>query len=242
MIKPISAFIIYGQNEHARQAQVNLMQEVLPNSVLVDPIFPARQKVPFINDLIQNAYKRSGYKLLPSEVGVFMSHRSIWKKIVQQNNDPNQHFLVLESDSKINDMHQIEQTMQKVQTEYDLFFWGAWNNHVSIKKSTAVSIDNKYKIGVPLIRSVYGAYGYSLNIKAAKHLLAQSSKINYPVDLYKHYVDQAAIKIGAIQPELISTWQTTDSTIRKEANIDRLKRIIIIKIFSLRNQILAYFC
>jgi GR25 family glycosyltransferase involved in LPS biosynthesis len=242
MTKPISAFIIYGQNEHARQAQVNLMQEVLPNSVLVDPIFPARQKVPFIKDLIQNAYKRSGYKLLPSEVGVFMSHRSIWKKIVQQNNDPNQHFLVLESDSKINDMHQIEQTMQKVQTEYDLFFWGAWNNHVSIKKSTAESIDNNYKIGVPLIRSVYGAYGYSLNIKAAKHLLAQSSKINYPVDLYKHYVDQVVIKIGAIQPELISTWQTTDSTIRKEANIDRLKRIIIIKIFSLRNQILAYFC
>jgi GR25 family glycosyltransferase involved in LPS biosynthesis len=242
MTKPISAFIIYGQNEHARQAQVNLMQEVLPNSVLVDPIFPARQKVPFINDLIQNAYKRSGYKLLPSEVGVFMSHRSIWKKIVQQNNDPSQHFLVLESDSKINDMHLIEQTIQKVETEYDLFFWGAWNNHVSIKKSTAESIDNNFKIGVPLIRSVYGAYGYSLNIKAAKHLLAQSSKINYPVDLYKHYVDQAAIKIGAIQPELISTWQTTDSTIRKEANIDRLKRIIIIKIFSLRNQILAYFC
>ena len=242
MTKPIQAFIIYGQNEHTRQAQVNLMQEVLPNSVSVDPIFPARQKVPFINDLIQNAYKRSGYKLLPSEVGVFMSHRSIWKKIVQQNNDPNQHFLVLESDSKINDMRLIEQTMQKVETGYDLFFWGAWNNHVSIKKSTAVSIDNKYKIGVPLIRSVYGAYGYSLNIKAAKHLLAQSSKINYPVDLYKHYVDQATIKIGATQPELISTWQTTDSTIRKEANIDRLKRIIIIKIFSLRNQILAYFC
>ena len=242
MTKPIQAFIIYGQNEHARQAQVNLMQEVLPNSVLVDPIFPATQKVPFLKDLIQNAYKRSGYKLLPSEVGVFMSHRSIWKKIVQQNNDPNQHFLVLESDSKINDMRLIEQTMQKVETGYDLFFWGAWNNHVSLKKSTAVSIDNKYKIGIPLIRSVYGAYGYSLNIKAAKHLLAQSSKINYPVDLYKHYVDQAVIKIGAIQPELISTWQTTDSTIRKEANIDRLKRIIIIKIFSLRNQILAYFC
>ena len=242
MTKPISAFIIYGQNEHARQAQVNLMQEVLPNSVLVDPIFPARQKVPFINDLIQNALKRSGYRLLPSEVRVFMSHRSIWKKIVQQNNDPSQHFLVLESDSKINDMRQIEQTMQKVQTGYDLFFWGAWNNHVSIKKSTAESIDNNFKIGVPLIRSVYGAYGYSLNIKAAKHLLEQSSKINYPVDLYKHYVNQAAIKIGAIQPELISTWQTTDSTIRKEANIDRLKRIIIIKIFSLRNQILAYFC
>ena len=241
MTKPISAFIIYGQNEHARQAQVNLIQRAIPDSVLIDPIFPSRQKVPFIKDLIQNAFNRSGYQLLPSEVGVFISHRSIWKKIVQQGNKE-QHFLVLESDSKINDIQLIQQTMPTVETGYDLFFWGAWNNHVSIKRSTSSIIANHYKIGTPLIRSVYGAYGYSLNVKAAKHLLAQSSKINYPVDLYKHYVDQAAIKIGAIQPELISTWQTTDSTIRKESTFDMLKRIIIIKIFSLRNQILAYFC
>ena len=132
--------------------------------------------------------------------------------------------------------------MPTVEKSYDLFFWGAWNNHVSIKRSTAVSINKKYRIGSPLIRSIYGAYGYSLNVKAAKHLLAQSSKINYPVDLYKHYVDQDEIKLGAMKPELISTWQTTDSTIRKERPIDMLKRIIIIKIFSFRNQILAYFC
>jgi GR25 family glycosyltransferase involved in LPS biosynthesis len=241
MTKPIPAFIIYGQNEHARQAQVNLIQKALPDSVLIDPIFPSRQKVPFINDLIQNAFKRSGYQLLPSEIGVFMSHRSIWKKIVQSNN-PHQHFLVLESDSKINDIQLIQQAMPIVEAGYDLFFFGAWNNHVSIKRSSSTTLAKHYKMGTPLIRSIYGAYGYSLNIKAAKHLLAQSSKINYPVDLYKHYVDQVTIKIGAIQPELISTWQTTDSTIRKEATIDRLKRIIIIKIFSLRNQILAYFC
>ena len=241
MTKPISAFIIYGQNEHARQMQVDLIQKAIPDSVLINPIFPSRQKVPFIKDLIQNAFNRSGYQLMPSEIGVFMSHRSIWKKIVQQCTKE-QHFLVLESDSKINNIQLIQQTMPTVETGYDLFFWGAWNNHVSIKRSTSSTIVNHYKMGTPLIRSVYGAYGYSLNVKAAKHLLAQSSKINYPVDLYKHYVDQATIKIGAIQPELISTWQTTDSTIRKESTFDMLKRIIIIKIFSLRNQILAYFC
>ena len=241
MTEQIPAYILYGQNEHTRQAQVDLIKQVLPNAVLVDPIFPPMQKVPFINDLIQNAFNRSGYQLMPSEIGVFMSHRSIWKKIVQDGRH-HQHFLVLESDSKINAIHLIEQTMHTVEKRYDLFFWGAWNNHVSIKKSTAVSINKKYRIGSPLIRSIYGAYGYSLNVKAATHLLAQSSKINYPVDLYKHYVDQDEIKIGAIKPELISTWQTTDSTIRKEQPIDMLKRIIIIKIFSFRNQILAYFC
>ena len=241
MTEQIPAYIIYGQNEDARKAQVEQLQQALPNAVLVEPIFPSRQKVPFIKDLIGNAFKRSGYQLMPSEIGVFMSHRSIWKKIVQEGRQ-DQHFLVLESDSKINAIHLIEQTMPIVEKSYDLFFWGAWNNHVSIRRSTAVSINKKYSIGSPLIRSIYGAYGYSLNVKAAKHLLATSSKINYPVDLYKHYVDQDEIKLGAMKPELISTWQTTDSTIRKERPIDMLKRIIIIKIFSFRNQILAYFC
>ena len=241
MTEQIPAYIIYGQNEDARKAQVEQLQQALPNAVLVEPIFPSRQKVPFIKDLIGNAFKRSGYQLMPSELGVFMSHRSIWKKIVQEGRQ-DKHFLVLESDSKINAIHLIEQTMPIVEKSYDLFFWGAWNNHVSIKRSTAVSINKKYSIGSPLIRSIYGAYGYSLNVKAAKHLLSQSSKINYPVDLYKHYVDQDEIKLGAMKPELISTWQTTDSTIRKERPIDMLKRIIIIKIFSFRNQILAYFC
>ena len=241
MTEQLAAYIIYGQNEDARQAQVEQLQQALPNAVLVDPIFPSRQKVPFINDLIQNAFIRSGSKLMPSEVGVFMSHRSIWKKIVQEGRQ-DQHYLVLESDSKINAIHLIEQTMPTVEKNYDLFFWGAWNNHVSLKKSTTKHITNKHKIGMPLIRSVYGAYGYSLNVKAAKNLLAQSGQINYPVDLYKHYVDQDAISIGAIKSELISTWQTTYSTIRKEQPIDMLKRNIKIKVFSLRNQILAYFC
>ena len=166
MTEQLPAYIIYGQNEHARQAQVVQLQQALPNAVLVDPIFPSRQKVPFINDLIGNAFKRSGYQLMPSEVGVFMSHRSIWKKIVQEGRQ-DQHYLVLESDSKINAIHLIEQTMPNVEKSYDLFFWGAWNNHVSIKRSTAVSINKKYRIGSPLIRSIYGAYGYSLNSKAS---------------------------------------------------------------------------
>ena len=96
MTEQLAAYIIYGQNEDARQAQVEQLQQALPNAVLVDPIFPSRQKVPFINDLIQNAFIRSGSKLMPSELGVFMSHRSIWKKIVQEGRQ-NQHYLVLES-------------------------------------------------------------------------------------------------------------------------------------------------
>jgi hypothetical protein len=97
-------------------------------------------------------------------------------------------------------------------------------------------------MGTPLIKSVYGAYGYSINAKAAKQLLKSTGKIKYPVDLYKHYNQIGGLSIGAIQPELISTWQTTQSTIRPETNLDKFKRNLRIKIFSCRNQIQAYFC
>ena len=73
-------------------------------------------------------------------------------------------------------------------------------------------------------------------------LFRSLKKVNYPVDLYKHYVNPDDIRTGAISPELIATWQTTDSTIRKENLFDKLYRITRIKIFRLRNEILAYFC
>lgn len=240
MNHPIATYILYGPHDQFRSHQVALLQQSFPLAELVEPIFPKKQKVPFINDLIHNATKRSGIKLLPEEVGVFMSHRKIWSIISKKEN--NKHYLVLESDSKIKDSTTIHANFPEVQNNYDLFFWGAWNNHVSIKRSTSKKIAQDYIIGTPLIRSVYGAYGYSLNAKAAKYLLQQSKRINHPVDLYKYYVDSTQINMGSIKPEIISTWQTTDSTIRKERFKDKAKRIIIIKIFNIRNQILAYFC
>ena len=67
-------------------------------------------------------------------------------------------------------------------------------------------------------------------------------QINHPVDYYKCYVNPNEIEMGAIQPEVISTWQTTESSVRIERPMDKIKKIVIIKIFHIRNQILAYFC
>jgi GR25 family glycosyltransferase involved in LPS biosynthesis len=93
-----------------------------------------------------------------------------------------------------------------------------------------------------MIKSVYGAYGYSLNAKGARQMLKSTGKIKYPVDLYKHYEYLNSITIGAVSPEMVSTWQTTDSTIRVESAMDKFKRNLKIRLFSFRNQIQAYFC
>jgi GR25 family glycosyltransferase involved in LPS biosynthesis len=103
-------------------------------------------------------------------------------------------------------------------------------------------VTDKYSFGVPMIKSVYGAYGYSLNAKGARQMLKSTRKIKYPVDLYKHYEYLNSITIGAVAPEMVSTWQTTDSTIRVESALDKFKRNLKIRLFSFRNQIQAYFC
>lgn len=241
MSNSITTYILFSNREVKRVTQVNLLQSYFPASIIIEPIFPEFQKVPFLNKIIQASKNKTGNALLTNEVGVFMSHRKIWEEIAKQPT-VDKHYLVLESDSLIQNINIIEDQFSAIENQYDLFFWGAWNNHVSIKRSTRSYLDKNYYIGTPLIRSVYGAYGYSLNAKTATYLLSVTKKLLYPVDLYKHYIDTSKIRIGAIRPEVIGTWQTTDSTIRKETNFDKIKRILIIKIFNTRNQILAYFC
>lgn len=240
MIQNPTTFIVYGPFDTGRSNQVELLKQELPTNEIIEPIFPRKQKVPFLNDLVQNAYRRTNRNILPEEIGVFMSHRKIWRIIEKL--DPNKHYLILESDSKLIDSSTLKEQFALVEKMFDIFFWGAWNNHVSIQRSTVKQVNKSHRIGKPMIKSLYGTYGYSLNAKAAKYLLKQSKQINHPVDYYKCYVNPDEISMGAIQPEVVSTWQTTESSVRLERPLDKVKRIIIIKIFHLRNQILAYFC
>jgi GR25 family glycosyltransferase involved in LPS biosynthesis len=235
-----TTFIVYGPFDTGRASQVELLQQQLPKSEIIEPIFPRKQKVPFLSDLLENAFNRTNRNILPEEIGVFMSHRKIWRIIEKL--DSNKHYLILESDSKLMDTTTLKEQFSIVEKTYDIFFWGAWNNHVSIKRSTKKMVNHVYRIGTPMIKSLYGTYGYSLNPATAKYLLKQSKKINHPVDYYKCYVNPNEIRMGAIQPEVISTWQTTESNVRVDRPVDKIKRIIIIKIFHFRNQILAYFC
>ena len=235
-----TTFIVYGPFDIGRASQVELLKQYLPTNEIIEPIFPRKQKVPFFCDLFKNAYTRTNRKVLPEEIGVFMSHRKIWRIIEKL--DHNKHYLILESDSKLIDPTTLNEQFSIVEKSYDIFFWGAWNNHVSIKRSTKKKVNHGYRIGTPMIKSLYGTYGYSLNPAAAKYLLKQSKQINHPVDYYKCYVNPNEVRLGAIQPEVVSTWQTTESNVRVERPMDKIKRIIIIKIFHLRNQILAYFC
>ena len=226
------AFVLFAEHETERKAHVEAMRSALPALEVVEPVFPSRVHVPFLEALIEKSYSRTGKGLLPTEIGVILSHRKVWRMIARESSE--EHFLVLESDSRI---LKPELLQSETAEKYDFFFWGAWNGYASLKKSTA-----QHGIGEPLIKSVYGAYGYSLNVKAARYLLKKTARIAYPVDMYKHFVDPTEISLGAIVPEVISTWRTSDSLIRRESRKHLLTAELIRMIFYCRNTIQSYFC
>jgi len=226
------AFVLFAEHEVERLTHLEAMQAVLPELEVVEPVFPSLMHVPFLDRLIEKSQERTGKALLPTEIGVILSHRKIWAKIAREKTK--EHFIVLESDSRI-----IKPELLKSDTaeKYDLFFWGAWNGYVSLKRSTV-----KNGVGEPLIKSVYGAYGYSLNAKAAVYLLKKTARVAYPVDMYKYFVDPLALSIGSIVPEVITTWRTSDSLIRRESRVQLLTAELIRMIFYCRNTIQSYFC
>ena len=226
------AFVLSAEHETERKAHVEAMRSAVPELEVVEPVFPSKMPVPFLEALIDKSRERTGKALLPTEIGVILSHRKVWRMIAQE--DSQEHFLVLESDSRILKPGLLQsETAEK----HDLFFWGAWNGYVSLKRSTKMN-----GVGEPLIKSVYGAYGYSLNAKAAKYLLKKTARIAYPVDMYKRFVDPTEISLGAIVPEVISTWRTSDSLIRRESRRHMLTAELIRMIFYCRNTIQSYFC
>ena len=226
------AFVLSAEHETERKAHVEAMRSAVPELEVVEPVFPSKMPVPFLEALIDKSRERTGKALLPTEIGVILSHRKVWRMIAQE--DSQEHFLVLESDSRILKPGLLQsETAEK----HDLFVWGAWNGYVSLKRSTKMN-----GVGEPLIKSVYGAYGYSLNAKAAKYLLKKTARIAYPVDMYKRFVDPTEISLGAIVPEVISTWRTSDSLIRRESRRHLLTAELIRMIFYCRNTIQSYFC
>ena len=226
------AFVLFADHETERKAHVEAMRSALPALEVVEPVFPSRVHVPFLEAMINKSHERTGNALLPTEIGVILSHRKVWSQIARESSE--EHFLVLESDSRI---LKPELLNSETAEKYDLFFWGAWNGYASLKKSTA-----QQGVGEPMIKSVYGAYGYSLNAKAAKYLLKKTVRIAYPVDMYKRFLNPEEISLGAIVPEVISTWRTSDSLIRSESRRHLLTAELIRMIFYCRNTIQSYFC
>jgi GR25 family glycosyltransferase involved in LPS biosynthesis len=234
----VPAFVITADHEISREALLAALEEQLPGVERVSAVYPSRIRVPFLERLKQTSLARTGYALRDGEIGVLLSNRKIWRRIVNSPGSDDQMYLILESDSILLDSDWLYQHYQPVVRDFDLFFWGAWSGHMQLHRSST----RKYAghvIGDAFIRSVYGAYGYCLNKKTAALLLKRTSKISYPVDQYKRFIKPGELRIGGIKPELI-THGVGESMIG-HPGVDAFRRKLWMGVLDVRNAIICFF-
>jgi len=230
------AFLISSPTEIERISNINKLKSDIEPIVDITAIYPKIVNVPFKNKLLNKAYERTGRQLKETELGLLLSHRYAWNKFLKEDTD---NALFLESDSMILNSNILANNFHLVHENYDIFFWGSFDGRIKIFKKNQKILENNYITGIPVINSLYCTYGYSLNKTAAKYLLKQTSKVNYPVDFWKKRLFNCKLKIGGIYPEIISTNQIFTSNIQiKRYNF--FSNYFIKKIIDFKNELISY--
>jgi len=233
----LKAFLITAPHETQRREQVSHLFKTLPFFVhTVDAVYPTHHRIPFQEKLIALSEERTGKALLPGELGCLMSHRKIWRNIVREQGNEQQHFLILESDSELNDPSVLSTYFSELTAEKDLFFWGAWEGHMKLFLSSKSGLQSQYTIGEPFIKTTYCTYGYSLNKTAARLLLKRTARISYPVDQFKRFFKQNELRMGGILPEVI-TGNNSESTIRERES--KLLKKIFLHVLDFKNNLIC---
>ena len=214
----MKAFLIYAESEAHRKDHIARLMAEAPFAVeKVEAVYPGRQHVPFRDALLRLSKERTGKALLMGELGCLLSHRRVWTKILSDAKNDKDHFLVFESDSMITHPLFLKNNFAALTGDTDMFFWGAWEGHMKLFKSSRKTVEEDFSVGIPFIKTAYCTYGYSLNKKAASLLLKRTNKISHPVDQFKYFFKQDELRLGGVLPEVIKGNQIT-STIREKEN------------------------
>lgn len=235
----IKAFVITAEHEISRRENVRLLQSQVPGLQAIEAIYPTRRHIPFIDRLVALSKQRTGTALNLGEIGVILSNRKIWREIVRTADSDSDRFLVLESDSHILDVATLHRHYQPLAAAYDLFFFGAWSGHAHLLRSTKKVLEGRYVTGTAFIKTVYGAYGYSINRKAAAHLLKETGKISHPVDQFKYFIRNNELTIGTVIPELIS--HHSDDTMIGHPAMHPARKKLWMLLLDIKNTLICFF-
>jgi GR25 family glycosyltransferase involved in LPS biosynthesis len=243
MVAAINTYILYSPLEKDRTSRVEAMRQQFKQFTISESIYPSNTHIPFLKAIIEKSKERTGKALMATEVACLLGHRRILRQIVKAATNNEEHFLVLESDSKILDFNLLQTQFEPISKQFDIFFWGAWEGNAKIKRYKAQVLDGKYTIGEPLLHTIYCAYGYSINKTTARYLLKKTAIISTPFDIFKQFLEPQKIKIGTIKKEVITTSDIGNqgSYIRKTKTKDNFKRAFYLLILNVKNSIQAYF-
>ena len=230
-------YLVSSKYELERINHIEALKNLFPGVVSIEAIYPKKTHIPFYSQIKSISKTRTGAALSDGALGCLLSHRAIWRRFLNQQD---QDFcLILESDSKIDNLAMIQTQAVSIKVQYDLFFWGAFDNRMKLLQSTKMDLVEPYQIGTPLVHSLYCTYGYSVNKTAAKFLLESTKKFNYPVDYWKSRLKNSPLRVGGILPNIITTVNSFKST------ISHSNQNIFVQLFdtmiNLKNSIISFF-
>lgn len=234
----MKGFIITAPHEQLRLAHVQALINLVPfPTEKVLALYPSTQRIPFQDRLLTLAYQRTGYQMTAAELACLLSHRKVWRKILNEAGNTSTHYLILESDAVLLDPDYFKQQFNQLTKDVDLFLWGGYEGRIKLFQSTLLPPAAPYQIGEPFLKSMYCAYGYSLNKETARLFLKKTGKISYPVDHYKRYFYRGEIKIRSVLPEII-TANKLDSNI-PQAKARGILFKLFLQLIEWRNQLIT---
>ena len=125
-------------------------------------------------------------KLTPTEIAIFLSHRSAWKRLLSSKK---KYALILEDDSHVfvsfvDNIRTVLSGLEKVRIPFDVLW--LWNGDWASTKSKLKFVTDigPFKIMEETREYNAGAVGYIITRAFAKRLVASSFPITSPVDIF----------------------------------------------------------
>ena len=158
---------------------------------------------------------------LPGEIGVYMSHITLWKQLLESEHE---YYMVIEDDVILSpNLLYLDDIISKLPSNWDFVFLGVnilgcKNQHMEPHsnidgKNTVVSVTNQlFKVNRLLSECMAGAFGYIVRKKGAMVLFTNALPITMPIDVYIQS-NISNINIYALSPPLVHVGLDFDSTI-----------------------------
>ena len=199
--------ITLGNKE--RLENIELQQKKINNKINV---FPAVNGKKLDINQLKKKYNIKNNRLKLTEIGCYLSHLNIYKKIKQDNNKG--YTIIFEDDFLVKsynllyEVKKIITILNDKNIDFDFIFLGNLrNNYAKNVQDNIYNIDNSNKL--------FGTHGYVVNNKNIDKIIDKTKIIDRPIDIMIQDLSYKKIfKTFVIKPNLVIQNNNIKSTIR----------------------------
>lgn len=197
MQEQIKIYVINLKSSIDRRKYIeNLLSKLGLNFEIFDAVIGKDLNEQFIENIYdsEKARKNFGRELSKGEIGCALSHKTLWKKIVEEKID---YALILEDDIMLDSkIHDVIKYFISTHLNWDVVLLSGSNSRrIPIYKNIIGNTSLSYCTGITTILAAY-----LINNKAANRLLKLTQKIYQPIDIYTGDIYTSNLHILRIDP------------------------------------------